>query len=272
MKKKKIEGIKDRKVILPAIIMALGGILMFLEILNIDNQLKEAVHWIADPVVILSENGSRSVADYFSVLIDIPKVEKELNDLNVEKFEYESKVAYVSILEEENQSLREELNLGNMEHKYVEAKMLGQVQDNVIRVNAGKNQGIKIGDTVSLGYNLIGTVMDTSQNISSIRLPYSKSSTLEVWVASATDKKKILSRAVVKGTGEEYMIIENISKEANVKEGDYVIVNDERIVDTLVLGQISELNLDPAKTSISGKVVSIVTFDTLISVFICTQW
>ncbi len=68
------------------------------------------------------------------------------------------------------------------------------------------------------------------------------------------------------------MIIENVSKKADIEEGDYVIVKDEKVVDNLVLGKISELNLDPASTSINGRVLPIVDFELLVSVFICTEW
>lgn len=272
MRKRKIKGIKNNKVVLPVLLLGIGILLFLLDIFNMDSPLKYFIHWIADPVIVGSEDTGESVSSYLSVLIDIPKTQRELNGLREKVFNYESQIGYTSILEEENRSLREELNLGNKEHTYIEAKVLGKVQDNTLRVNAGENQGVKVGDTVSLGYNFIGIVVETTGDISTVRLPYSKSSTLEVWVTSENDKSKLLSRAVVKGSEEEYMIIENVSKKADVKEGDYVIVKDEKVVDNLVLGKISELNLDPAKTSINGKVLPIVDFELLVSIFICTEW
>ena len=67
------------------------------------------------------------------------------------------------------------------------------------------------------------------------------------------------------------MIIENISKNTSIAEGDYVIVSDEKVAGNLVIGEIPELSQDPASTSISGKVVPIMAFDDLISVFVCIE-
>jgi len=272
MRKKKIKGIKDKRIILPVLLLGFGLLFFLLDVFNMGKLLQYAVHWVSDPVTVDFENAGESISSYFNVLVDIPKTQRELNNLRIEVFNYESQIGYTSILEEENRSLREELNLGNKEHTYIEAKVLGKVQDNTIRVNAGEAQGVEVGDTVSLGYNFIGVVMSTTEDISTVRLPYSKSSTLEVWVASKNDKSELLSRAVVKGSEEGYMIIENVSKKANIGEGDYVIVKDEKVVDNLVLGKISELNLDPANTSINGKVLPIVDFELLVSIFICTEW
>lgn len=271
MKKKQIERVKDSKVILPAVLLVVGIFFFIIELLGSGKSIKMSIRWISDPLTVKTEKAGRSASEYFSVLTDIPETQKELNNLRLAVLNYESQLAYTAILEEENQSLREEINLGNIAHTYVEAHALGKVEENTMRVSAGEEEGIEIGDTVSVGSSFIGIVMDTSLSTSTVRLPYSQSSALEVLVASKEDTKKTLSRAVVKGSGEEYMIIENISKDAGVNIGDYVFVNDEKVVDTLVLGKIEELDTDPASTSVSGKVVPIVDYWTLISVFICIK-
>jgi cell shape-determining protein MreC len=272
MKKRKIEVVKDRRVVLPVIFLVLGLFLFSLELLKADLSIDKAIHWVSDPVTVGSENAGKSISEYLGILFDIPKVQKELNSLKVKLFNYESQIAYISILEEENTSLRQELNLGNKEHKYVEAKVLGNVQENTIRINAGESQDIQVGDTVSLGYSFVGIVIESTDDISTVRSPYSKSSTFKVRVASSENKKNLIGTAVVVGSGEEYISIENISKSSGVKVGDYVILNDEKVVDNLVLGKISELESDPASIYINGKVETVVNLEELISVFVCTEW
>ncbi len=271
MKKKDIGEIKDKKVILPVFMLGLGLVLFLLEIFNTGDSLKNGIHWISDPVTVGSENAGRSVFNYFNILANISGTQDEINDLRLKILKYESGAAYVSILEEENEALREQLNLGNKKHEYVEAMMLGKVMDNTIRINVGDSDKVKVGDTVSVGYYFVGIVMEVAENISTVRLPYSKSSTLEVRVVSKENREDVISKAVVRGSGEEYMIIENISKNTSIAEGDYVIVSDEKVAGNLVIGEISELSQDPASTSISGKVVPIMAFDDLISVFVCIE-
>jgi hypothetical protein len=123
-----------------------------------------------------------------------------------------------------------------------------------------------------LGYSFVGIVIESTDDISTVRSPYSKSSTFKVRVASSENKKNLIGTAVVVGSGEEYISIENISKSSGVKVGDYVILNDEKVVDNLVLGKISELESDPASIYINGKVETVVNLEELISVFVCTEW
>ena len=271
MKKKKIEGLKDTKIILPVVFLITGALLFTLEVFTGDLLLKNSIHFVFDPVTVQSEDIGESISEYVGVLADIPGAQRELNELRLKVSSYESKIEYLSILEEENESLREQLELGNEDHTYVEAKVLGKVQENTLRVNIGRLHGVEVGDTVLVGYSFIGIVMEVTDEISTIRLPYSKSSTLEVWVASK-ENESILSRAVISGGGEEYIYIENISKKSGVKEGDYVIINDERVVDNLVLGEISKLDDSPTNTSFNGEVLPVFDYDSLVSVFICIEW
>lgn len=272
MKKNKLDSLKEKKSVLPAVLIFTGVVLFSLELLGWDSFVTTGFHFLTDIVTEDSENAGESVYEYFAVLTDIPSVQNRINELELKVAGYESEIAYVSKLEKENNSLREQVDLSNPEHKYIEAEVLGKVQDSTLRLNAGRIQGIEVGDTVMIGYSFVGIVMDVTNESSTVRLPFNEKSSLEVWISSSTEKKDVLSRAVVRGSEEGNILIENISKKAGVKDGDYVLVNDERVVDTLVLGKIAELNDDPASTSYSGVVEPIVNYDSLIDIFICIEW
>ena len=77
----------------------------------------------------------------------------------------------------------------------------------------------------------------------------------------------ILSKAVVIGAG-DYINIENISMNSNVKDGDIVIAMDKRIGEYLVVGRIANLITTPAATSMSGRVTPLVDYDDLMTIFI----
>ncbi len=272
MKRKRVDSLKEKKSTLPAVVILAGVFLLFLELLEWDSFVVSGVHFLTDSVSLGSENAGESVYQYLSVLTDIPSAQNRINELELQVSKYESDIAYVSKLEKENESLKTQIDLSNPEHRYIEAEVLGRVQESTLRLNAGESEGVKVGDTVMLGYSFVGIVMDTTEERSTVRLPFNEKSSLEVWVSSTAGEEDVLSRAVVTGSEEGNILIENISKKAGVKEGDYVLVNDERVVDTLVLGKIAELDDDPASTSYSGVVEPIVDYDSLIDIFICIEW
>lgn len=271
MKRKKEEKIIDTSIFLPAIMLAVGLLVFSCEMFNYNFSIKKPIYFIAENISESSENSGKAVYEYLSVLLDIPAVQSRIDELEIENSKYKSNQAYITMLEEENGSLRDQLELGNNDHTYVDAHVLGAVDNNTILVNAGELRGIKVGDTVLLGYTFIGIVMKTTDEASIVRLPLNESSSLEVWITSDREGGNLLSRAVVRGTGDG-IIIENIDKKAGVKKGDYVVINDERVVDNLVLGTISDLDENPASTSYNGYVEPFVDYNYLNTLFICVEW
>jgi hypothetical protein len=78
---------------------------------------------------------------------------------------------------------------------------------------------------------------------------------------------KVLSKAVVSGTAEGIKV-ENILMNADIENGDIVVINDERVGEYLILGYLVNLSDNPATTSRYGYVSTLVDYDDLMTVFV----
>jgi hypothetical protein len=124
----------------------------------------------------------------------------------------------------------------------------------------------------------VGLVVKSDEEGSLVRLPTSKSSNLEVVVvtggieeARVAQSVDILTRGVANGSPDGIRV-ENMSMEADLKNGDVVVVNDSKVGEYLVLGYLVGLSENPAATSRSGYISTIVDYDKLVTVFVRTTF
>jgi cell shape-determining protein MreC len=192
-------------------------------------------------------------------------------------YEQEVASAFYSTLKEENEALKKQIALGNVEQKYVLAKVLSPRENNLMRINKGKNEGIAIGDVVVLGNMYIGLVVEVDEKGSLVRLPSNRGSSLEAIViegdiesARNMDCVTILTKGVVEGAPDGIKI-ENMSMNAPLKNGDTVVINDTRVGEYLVLGNLVGLSENPAATSRTGYVSPIFDYDRLMTVFVIIE-
>jgi cell shape-determining protein MreC len=151
------------------------------------------------------------------------------------------------------------------------------LENNLLRINKGKGEGIAVGDVVVLGNMYIGLVIEVDEKGSLVRLPSNTGSSLEAIVvegdvesARNMENISVLTKGVVKGVPDGIKI-ENMSMNAPIKNGDTVIINDTRVGEYLVLGTLTGLSENPAATSRSGYVSPILDYDKLMSVFVIIE-
>ena len=111
-----------------------------------------------------------------------------------------------------------------------------------------------------------------------VKLPISNSSYLQVVILKTKEgqdfgeylKSKVLSKGVLNGTSKG-IVIENISVNSSVEDGDIVFINDSKVSDFLVLGYVVGVTNNPASTSRTCFVSPIIDYDQLTKVFIKTN-
>jgi len=176
-----------------------------------------------------------------------------------------------SRLLEENEALKTQINLGNAENEYLMAEIVSGGDSESLKINEGSENGVEIGDVVSVGNMFVGIVESADLKGSYVRLPSNVSSNVKVIVLDqkTEDLKnaKILSRGVVSGTAEGIKV-ENILMNADIENGDVVVINDERVGEYLILGYLVNLSDNPATTSRYGYVSTLVDYDDLMTVFV----
>ena len=271
-KKAKKNIIGENAILLLGLLVA--SIFLLLDSSSILKPLRNGVSYIFSPVYADAKKAGGSLREYVGTVGKISEFRKEYNELKISTYEKDINNAHYQSLKEENDSLRKQIVLGNIEKKYLLAKVLSVDNISDMQVDKGSRENVKEGAVVSLGNMFVGIVQRVDSEGALVLLPYSKSSTFEVFVTNIgveegkiVQAPTILSKAVVIGAG-DYINIENISMNSNVKDGDIVIAMDKRIGEYLVVGRIANLITNPAATSMSGRVTSLVDYDDLMTIFI----
>lgn len=268
------------------LVLSLVGILLFLiNFTPAAAALKKFSNAAFTPILFYSSNGGLALDEFFATLYDIRTLRKENNDLLLKNALLEADNATLSLLAEENKALSQELKLGSRKEDILEVKLLppgaGNVQNRLI-LNAGTVQGVKTGNVVRLGNMFVGVVESADEKSSFVRLSYSPESVYQVVVVPGEAAKKNISqlkKLVKEGKGLEKfkgiargtstaVVVEDISNDAEVKEGDAVLINDPKINDILYLGMVISVSADPSAVE---KILSItlpLDFDNLNYAFV----
>ena len=236
--------------------------------------LRRGISYAMDPIDYNANFMGQEARTYLETFIYLKDFRDEYNQMSIDIYEKEVKSSFYAILEEENEALRKQIALRDVDQKYVMAKVLGDQDNELLRLHRGEKDGIAVGDIVVLGNMFVGTIVGVDSRGSLVRTPINRGSSLEVIVVSgsieevrATESTAILTKGVVKGSSDG-IIIENMSMNADLKKDNIVVVNDPRVGEYLVLGYLQDISENPAATSRSGFVSPIVDYDKLITVFV----
>ena len=272
----------DSKKISTEYLALLGGIIFSIGLLILDSLgalsfLRSGISFIMDPVAYHGSYIGSEVKGYFETFGRLNEFRREYSELSMKVYEQEVDSAFYSTLKEENEALKKQIALGNVERKYVLAKVLSPQENNLLRINNGKDEGIAVGDVVVLGNMYVGLVVEADEKGSLVRLPSNRGSSLEVIVVEGNiesarnmESITILTKGVVEGAPDGIKI-ENMSMNAPLKNGDTVIINDTRVGEYLVLGNLVGLSENPAETSRTGYVSPVFDYDRLMTVFVIIE-
>jgi rod shape-determining protein MreC len=262
----------DYIVLISGVLLGIGFLL--LDSLGTVSFMRTGISFVMDPVAYQGNIAGSTMKEYLETFIKLNEFRQEYNDLTIELYEQEVESSFYGILKEENESLRKQITLGNLDQKYVMAKVLGGVEENFLRINKGQQDGIAVGDIVTLGNMYVGIVVKADLAGSLVRLATNKASNLEAIVIRGELEQlrnmgdiKPLTSAVVKGSADG-ITVENMSMNVDLENGDIVVANDPRVGQYLVLGYLVGLSENPAATSKSGYVSPILDYEKIITVFV----
>lgn len=245
------------------------------------NWLRNSISYIFEPIGFAGAKTGEGLRSYLSLFTDIGDFREEYNALKIKNSELEVFENYNKILLDQNESLKKQLKLGNKEEEYILSPIVFSSEfPTEISLGYGSNQDISVGDVIVLGNLYIGTVSSVDLKGSTARLPSSRSSSLQVLVVKGknlenvsldTIAQKYISekniKAVSVGTGTEVRL-ENIAVDSGVKDGDSVVIADERIGEYLLLGRISSVDRDLAAATVSATVDVLVDYESLTNIFV----
>jgi cell shape-determining protein MreC len=236
------------------------------------NSFKTPFVYVFEPISFTASDLKNSISNLGTVLFSASSYIEEYEDLKKEVIELSSNRDQILNYEEFN-SLKESTNVFIPEDRYVLSKALGITEKGDLYINTGNKDGIKEGNIVSVGNVFVGVVSSTEHSSSLVTLPTSRTSVYEVVILPSDIEKinsldgYIKSRAVIAG-GPDGIKIENIGSNADISDGDIVVIRDERVDQLLVVGRVVSLSKNPAATSKSGFVSPIFDYANLLTVFV----
>jgi len=250
---------------------------LLLDSKGIFSPVRKGISFLFEPVSASAGKIGVSVKDYTETILQISEFKKEFNDMKVEIYEKDINNAYYISLLEEKKALEKQLSVVTKDEKFLSAKVVGKEGISSFRINVGSKDGVRVGSVVSFGNMLVGIVEVVDEYGSLVALPYSKNSSFEAFITPVgveggvvSENVKVLSKAVIKGVG-DHIQIENISVNAEIKEGDVVVVSDSKVGRYLVVGKITALSSNPAETSRSAVVIPSVEYSNLMTVFVSVE-
>lgn len=256
----------------PIILLLLGLLLLLIGRLPFSSYLRVPFSYIFEPVSFVARDISYSVSNWSRALFDASMYIEEYRALKEEVIELKATKENLIDYEEYN-ALKENSSMVIPEYKYVASKVLGMSDKGDLYINTGIKDGLKEGDVVSVGNTFVGVISSLDRAGSLVRLPINRMSTYEVVILPANFKEinnldgYIKSRAVITGSLDGIRI-ENIGANADVSDGDIVVIRDERIGELLIVGRLVALSRNPAATSKSGFVSPSFDYANLLTVFV----
>ncbi len=254
------------------LLIPVGVVFVLLSYFNIVSPFRSFFAYVFEPVSSSGYNIGNSISGWGSALLDASSYIEEHEMLRDELIQLKAST-FSPIDQEEYSALKSSSSLLNSDSKSLMAKVLGESEDGVVYINVGSIDGVSEGDIVYVGGVFVGVCSEVDLNGSAVRLPTNRASSYEVVVLSQEYTVEspldsyIKSKGVVAGTLEGIKI-ENIGINAEVSDGDLVVLRDERIGELLTLGRLVSLSKNLASTSKSGFVSPIFDYSNLITVFV----
>jgi len=185
------------------------------------------------------------VFDEFLIFRDYKSIYLENKDLNNKIIEHENNNLRVRQLEEELLELKNEMDLKKVYVDYdliystviMKDKMYFQ---NILTIDKGLNDEIKIGDAVITKDGLLGIVFDAFDNNSTVKL---LGEDVNISIKVSNDKGEVYGSLAKYEDG--FYIIEDINNYENVKIGDKVVTTGMgNLPSGILIGYVKEMKQD----------------------------
>lgn len=198
---------------------------------------KSGVAYLSDPIEIGLYSFRGTVADQLGFLLRIRGLVYENRELAQKLSQSQAEVERLKQVELENEALKKQFQAFNPQlFKLLPAKKVGLNRNLVI--NQGERAGVKIGQTVVFGNNLIGKVVSVTPNIAKVRLPSDPDSKISGIIYSGGQAK-----GIVVGNFGSGMSFDKVLQDSEVSQGQSVLTEgDEGMYPNgLVIGQVAKV-------------------------------
>lgn len=135
-------------------------------------------------------------------------------------------------------------------------------------IDKGTSDNVKVGSAVIYKDNLVGKIVESNLYFSKVDLITNAS------FSSTVKTSRTQAVGVIKGNGEEQMILDNVLQSDDIKVSDVTLTKGDQdikgrgIPPDLTLGKLVSVNKKPSNLFQKGEVVSLLDFSNLSTVFV----
>jgi len=208
-----------------------------------------------------------SVSDFFEAIFQTQNLKAENESLKRENQTLAARVAELSELKTENETLRTALGIGlEKDFRLVLSDVISkEVDQDVILINKGQKDGLAPGmPVVSEQKVLVGRILEVGDRFSKILLITDKDSSFD---AKILDTK---TGGLLKGAGNFKLIFDFLPKESEIKEQDQVVTSALGGIfpEGILVGQILKVEKNDTESFQKAEVLPSFDIRELNSVFI----
>lgn len=193
---------------------------------------------------------------------------KELSQLKDENKKLYEKLSEYERLKRDNEALRSQFETSSSNSQnLILAKVIGFLgpltNPNTLVIDKGERDGIKNGQAVVSGKNLVGKIEKVSEKYSQVMLPTNSGFSL------LSKSSQNNSQGIVRGEG-DFILLDQVVITEKIENGELVLTKGEEnsVPSDLIIGKIVSVNRRESAPFQTGKIESLVLFSKLETVFI----
>ena len=212
-----------------------------------------------------------NVSDFFEAIFQIKNLKAENERLKLQNQELSAKVAELSGLKSENETLRNALQVGlEKDFRLVLADVTGkEVDSDVILINKGSKDGMSPGmPVVGEQRVLVGKILEVSDRFSKVLLITDKDSSFDAKISDTE------INGLAKGAGNFKLIFDLIPRESELKEADRVVTSALGGVfpEGILVGKISKVEKNDIESFQKAQIQPSFDIKELNSVFVIVNF
>jgi len=227
---------------------------------------KVGFSYISDPIQSKLFGAKKAIFNQIEILSKLKSLESENRRLLQNKVQLEGEIERLKEKDRENKALILQLGVPeSKEHKLLPAKTVGL--NRYLVIDKGEGDGVRTGQTVIFGNNLVGKIIQTTATLSRVRLPVDPESKIQAVLYS---DNKITGVAV--GNFGTNILLDKISQDETVKVGQAVLTEGDEgnYPKGLVIGKIENVKKEDVQLFQHIEVTPALSYKDLDLVFVVT--
>ena len=248
-----------------------------LSIMGQTDPIKNALNTVATPFRYVGMKIKDSFSGFSRYFNTIEELDRENSELESEIERLEKELADAEAVKEENERLRDYLNVKKTfpDFELLDALIIGTGAENYITVftlNRGSGDGVKLGMPVITQNGLVGSVCEVGYSWCRVRVLTEASASASAYVSRSGEIGLVEGDISLKGTGN--CVLNYLSAEADVQEGDLVYTSGKGSVYPrgILIGRIKSVESNQYLRAKTAVVECAVELEALKYVMIVTDF